>query len=152
MSELTMRRRALLAAKTEPPWETLSYNLNGFLPYNVKSIGTEYDSVNGSLRVYAKSSDAPYSYAYKAFTTQSGYEYRIECDVQVDAGKFRIGIRKGSNILAGSPSTTTSTHIDFTFPHNPEYQTIAFYPNYGLSDVMGDCTVSNFVLSRRAVK
>lgn len=151
MGNLTARRRALLGGKSEPPWEILPYNLNGFLPYYAQNIGTEYDSVNGSLRVYAKSSNTPYSYAYKEFTTQSGYEYRIEYDVQVDAGKFRIGIRKGNTILAGYPSTTISTHVDFTFPHNSEYQTIAFYPNFGLSDVIGDCTVSNFVLSRRAV-
>ncbi len=149
MNELMRRRRALMMQSQERPWEDTGITLQSFVRLSNTAV-FDYNSTNKTLHIKSNANRTWHGTSCN-FTTNSGYEYKLEYDLTYVSGTHLGGPRKSNSAMAaGSGYVRESKHIIIRFPANADIATISLFDTVGTAET-GDMTYSNFSLQRRTV-
>ena len=141
------RRRALMVQAQGKPWEDTGITLQSFTRSSNTAVFT-YDSTNKTLYIKSNGSKTWHGTACN-FTTNSGYEYKLEYDLTYISGTHMGGPRKLDNrMFASTGYILESKHLRVDFQHNSDIATLVLFDTVGTAQV-GEMTYSNFSLQRR---
>ncbi len=147
MTELMRRRRALMMQTQKKPWEDTGITLQSF---NRLSNTAEFDYNSTDKTLHIKSNGSRTWHGTNCnFTTNSGYEYKLEYDLTYISGTHLGGVRKSNNTMAENTGyVLESKHLRVNFQHNADIATLVLFDTFSTAQV-GEMTYSNFSLQRR---
>lgn len=145
MNEILRRRRALMGYS----WEKVSFDKTSFV-YSPNFGTVTYDAQTDTIHC-AASKTGTYKGADAPFTTEQGYQYRIECDYQATAGVARMGPRSSTQsflYFTSQNQAPASGHYTLEFQHDSRIAMLTLMTSMATS-VKGNVSYVNLKIYRR---